>query len=376
MALDLVFYWFQTARFADGDLWLARAEAALIDRSAVQRGRLLWGRGYLNYYFGDFAKSGELAQAAMQAAVAVDDPVASGRSMDLVGYLLQLGDPLGTAAFLDDALALARAADDRWGEIDILQKIAFSYLYADRYDDAERSFDAAHDLGLCANNPFFVAWHWNARLWIENRRGRDVAAGAADAITAAAASGDLTTIAWAHSFAALTQLRRGGLQSARELVAAGQLTVTARGASMLPLFMLDLAASNIDLWAGVGDPAAVMRIHSDFWRADEVTIAEAVAIEVVALAETLQGHPDAPRSVARLGKLGDRLQSPLYIGLGSLYAAVASMLAGDPDHAVVSCRDALRSGIATPTTCRSSKCSTCSPGPARPEANPRQPVAS
>ena len=131
--------------------------------------------------------------------------------MDLVGYLLQLGDPLGTAAFLDDALALARAADDRWGEIDILQKIAFSYLYADRYDDAERSFDAAHDLGLCANNPFFVAWHWNARLWIENRRGRDVAAGAADAITAAAASGDLTTIAWAHSFAALTQLRRGGL---------------------------------------------------------------------------------------------------------------------------------------------------------------------
>src|SRR4029077_11370267 len=200
-----------------------------------------------------FPKSGELAQAAMEAGVADDDPVASGRAMDLVGYFMQLGDPLGTVAFLQDALALARAAQDRWGEIDILQKIAFSYLYADRYDDAERSFDAARDLGLCGNNPFFVAWHWNARLWIEHRRGRDVAGGAADAIAAAAASGDLTTIAWAHTFAALALLRRGCLQPARDLVAAGQLIITARGGSMLPRFMLDLAAANTDLWAGVGD---------------------------------------------------------------------------------------------------------------------------
>ena len=341
LAFDLVFYWFQTARFADGDLWLARAEAGLTGRGAVQRGRLLWARGYLNYYFGRFPESEELAQAALEAGVAVDDPVASGRSMDLVGYLLQLDDPLGTVAFLDDALSLARGAQDRWGEIDILQKIAFSYLYADRYDDAERSFDAARDLGLSADNPFFVAWHWNARLWIEHRRGRDVAAGAADAIVAAVDSGDLTTIAWAHTFVALVLLRRGGLQPAGELVAAGRLIVTARGGSMLPLFMLDLAASHIDLWAGVADPAGVMRIHSDAWRAGEVTIAEAVSIEVVALAETLQGHPDAPRSVARLGRLGDRLDSPLHVGLASLYTAIAFMHAGDPDHAADACRGAL-----------------------------------
>ncbi len=106
--------------------------------------------------------------------------------------------------------------------------------------------------------------------------------------------------------------------------------------------MLDLAASHIDLWAGVADPAGVMRIHSDAWRAGGVTIAEAVSIEVVALAETLQGHPDAPRSVARLGRLGDRLDSPLHVGLASLYTAIAFMHAGDPDHAADACRGALK----------------------------------
>jgi hypothetical protein len=180
----------------------------------------------------------------------------------------------------------------------------------------------------------------NANLAIDCSR-PSASSPAADAIAAAAASGDLTTIAWAHTFAALALLRRGCLQPARELVAAGQLIITARGGSMLPRFLLDLAASNTDLWAGVGDPAGAMRIHSDYWRADDVTIAEAVALEVVALAETLQGHPDAPRSAARLGKLGDRLQSPLHIGLASLYAAVAFMQAGDPDHAADACRSAL-----------------------------------
>jgi hypothetical protein len=121
--------------------------------SVTARRAVCWGRGYLNYYFGNFPKSGELAQAAIEAGVAGDDPVASGRAMDLGAHFLPLGDPLGTVAVLEDALTLARAAQDRWGEIDILQKIAFSYLYADRYDAAERAFDAARDLGLCLSAP-------------------------------------------------------------------------------------------------------------------------------------------------------------------------------------------------------------------------------
>ena len=84
-----------------------------------------------------------------------------------------------------------------------------------------------------------------------------------------------------------------------------------------------------------------MRVHADYWRADQVTIAEAVAIEIVALGETLQGHPGAARSVARLGTLGDRLQSPLHVGLASLFDAVAAMQAGDPDRAADACRTAL-----------------------------------
>ena len=299
----------------DGDQWLARAEAGLTDSGQPSSEDACSGaRGYLNYYFGNFARSGELAQAAMDAGVAIDDPVASGRAMDLGGYLLQLGDPLGTVPFLEDALAHARAADDQWGEIDILQKIGFCYLYADRYDDAERSFDAARDRGLCGNNPFFVAWQWNARIWIEHRRGHDVAAGASDAIAAADASGDLTTIAWAQHLrrarAAPPWLAPAGPRARRPCRA----TVIERGRLDAPALHARPRRLSADLWAGAGDPAGVMRVHSDYWRADHVTIAEAVAIEIVALGETLHGHPGAPRSVARLGTLGDPPAEPACTG--------------------------------------------------------------
>ena len=70
-------------------------------------------------------------------------------------------------------------------------------------------------------------------------------------------------------------------------------------------------------------------------------LSDSAAIEIVALGETLHGHPGAPRSVSRLGTLGARLRSPLHIGLASLYNAVASMQAGDPHHAADACRTAL-----------------------------------
>ena len=101
-------------------------------------------------------------------------------------------------------------------------------------------------------------------IWIDHRRGRDVAAGASDAIAAADASGDLTTIAWANAYAALALLRRGSLEPARELLAAmpGRPSPSA-AARCCQHFMLDLAASSADLWDGTGDPAGVMRAHAD-----------------------------------------------------------------------------------------------------------------
>ena len=118
------------------------------------------------------------------------------------------------------ALALARAADDRWGEIDILQKIGFSHLYADRYDDAERVLRRGARVSAFAGTTR-SSWRGTGTPGSGSSTDEvdDVAAGASDAITAADASGDLTTIAWAHTYAALALLRRGSVQPARELIA-------------------------------------------------------------------------------------------------------------------------------------------------------------
>ena len=171
------------------------------------------------------------------------------------------------------------------------RRSASRYLYADRYDDAERSFDAARDLGLCGNNPFFVAWHWNARLWIEHRTGsrrrRRCRRRDHRRRRLGRPHDDRLGQHLCRARPAPSRVGAAGPRARRRRAA----TVTARGGSMLPRSCSTSPCRTPISGPAIGDPAADMRVHADYWRADEVTIAEAVAIEIVALGETLPGSP-------------------------------------------------------------------------------------
>ena len=112
LAWDLIQYWFQTSQFNQGDHWIATAIDRLRDdvpEEAVLRARLLWGRGYLNFYFGaDFGLSIELAERGIAEAEACGDALAMARCSDLSADLAQFSAPLASIPSLQAALELTR----------------------------------------------------------------------------------------------------------------------------------------------------------------------------------------------------------------------------------------------------------------------------
>ena len=118
LAFDLVLYWFQTARFSDGDHWLATAAERLAVVPDARVGRLLWGRGYLNFYFGNFALVGELVGAAhwRPGPAPVIRPPPPGPWI-WAPTCSSSATRSARSPVSRDALELARSAEDRWAQI-------------------------------------------------------------------------------------------------------------------------------------------------------------------------------------------------------------------------------------------------------------------
>ena len=164
----------------------------------------------MNFYFGNFDEAYDMATVGLEAAERAGDPLASARCLDLQADVMQLSTPMAAAEILEVARQRADAAGDRWGAADIAQKIGYSYLYVNRYDEALRWLDQVADAGFNGGNPFFEAWHYNARTCMARRTGAaDWADDAARAVAAADDCGELLTIGWAVGYQVEEHLRGG-----------------------------------------------------------------------------------------------------------------------------------------------------------------------
>ncbi len=341
LAVDLTLFWFQTAAFGAGDHWLALAAERLANTEAVSLGRLLWSRGYLNFYFGNFELAYELAVAGLSASERAGDPLGTARCFDLQADIGQLSAPMAAADTLERALELSRAAGDNWGAIDILQKVGFSYLYMDRFDDAHRWLDQAVSEGLNGDNPFFVAWHYNALGLAARRTGWPEWAEYTDqALAAADECGDLLTIGWAVSCRAEEQLRGGDRETAVELLMARRQALASRGASTIALGFIEMTLVKAATWIGDWAAADDLRPLMEEYSATGVGVGEQWTLEEVVIADLMRER-DATASITRLAELSVQIQSPLYIGLASFLDAIASLQAGDPARGADTARRAL-----------------------------------
>jgi predicted ATPase/class 3 adenylate cyclase/DNA-binding CsgD family transcriptional regulator len=346
LAWSLVLYWFQTARFGEGDHWLATTVESLAGATgdaAALRARLLWGRGYLNFYSGmDFALTTELAQAALAEGEACGDPLATARGTDLCADLAQFSAPLESIAALQHALELSRTEGDAWGETDILQKIGYSYIYADRYAQARPWLDAAATLGLQGDNPFFVAWHHNGIAYGNEYRGApDARADAAIALDAAQSAGDLTTWAWSVGARVVDLVRWGDADAAAELAADHRERIVARGAAPVALFLVDLAEAKAAVFAGDTGWLDALQEYVDTWREQEVVVAEGWCLVPLAFGRVVGGG-DPTEAITRLAELALQLESPLLGGVAALLDGVVALGGGDPERAADLARSALQ----------------------------------
>lgn len=344
LVFALVFYWLQTTRYADGLAWLTRAIDRLDGADAELDARLRWALGYITYYYGDFLNVEALAVDALRAGTDADDPLSIARATDLIGDIAQLMNPMAAADQLESALSLAERSGNEWTVLDIYQKVAWAYLWCDRYGEMQRWLDAAYARGLAEQNPFFVAWHWNGALTARAHSGHTDALEVAErARTAADDAGDLATIVWAATFSVPVLLRFGQADVAAARSASIARLVAARAGGPSTQNMVRLAAIANQEWNG--DWASMIADHQaefDMWADAGMTVVENLVGGPLCRARVMLDEPGAAAAVARFAAGAARLQSPLARGQAELFGAIMSLRHGDPDTAATKIRNALQ----------------------------------
>ncbi len=342
LAFDLTLFWHQTAGFAQGDHWLAQAAARLAGSDSPALSRLLWARGYLNFYFGNFDEAYDFATEGLAAGERVGEPLGTARCLDLQADVVQLSTPMVAAQTLEVAREQAEATGDDWGAADIIQKLGYSYLYVNRFDEARRWLDVVADGGFNGNNPFFVAWHYNALTCMHRRSGApDWADDAARAVEAADECGEPLTIGWAVAYLAEQRLRTGDVGGAVALLTRRRAELVARGASAVPLSFIDMvlvkAAAS---WGGDWDAADALAPLLALYADEAIAVGEEWELEDIVISDLMR-HRDPTVAIARMAELALQLEDPCFSGLASMFDAIHALQSGDPARAADGVRRAL-----------------------------------
>ena len=342
LAFDLTLFWHQTAGFAQGDRWLALAAARLEGSESPMLSRVLWARGYVNFYFGNFDEAYDFATEGLAAGERTGERLGTARCLDLQADVVQLSTPMAAAQTLEVAREQAEATGDAWGAADITQKLGYSYLYVNQFDEARRWLDVVADHGFNGDNPFFVAWHYNALTCMHRRSGSsDWAADAARAVAAADDCGEPLTIGWAVAYLAEERLRAGDVAGAVELLTRRRAELAARGASTVALSFIDMvlvkaAASWGGDWDAADELAPLLALYAD----EAIAVGEEWELEDVVISDLMR-HRDPTSSIARMAELALQLEDPCFSGLAAMFDAIHALQSGDPARGADAVRRAL-----------------------------------
>jgi predicted ATPase/DNA-binding CsgD family transcriptional regulator len=131
IVVDLAFGWSLRGRCRDGLAHVQRLAAALDLRAPAA---LRWAHAFLAIYSGDLELGFGLSLAA--AAQAGADGWTAARARILTGLVQAFPDPAGADPVLAEAVVLARAAGDDWGEVEASQVRAYACPFRGRLEEA------------------------------------------------------------------------------------------------------------------------------------------------------------------------------------------------------------------------------------------------
>lgn len=346
MAVDLIFFWFYTAHFKEGDGWLQRAIDDESDSDPKLRAQSCWGRAYLNFYGGDFTAALDIAVEAREMAEAAGDDATVARALDTMGSLMQLSTPTEALDVLRDAVERARAGGDEWCHADALQKSAFCYLWQDRHDAALPLLDDALVIARRLGNPFLLAWHWIGYGWATVRRGDlpEARRMLVDAVRADRVREPNTMIvaAW---FQAEVELQAGETGLAETVLSECGVELHRRGAIEFHRTFVQSLLLRARVIAceqpGIDDIDRLVDLLATFAGEDQL-VSEGHFLPVIA--EALIAHGESERArpiVLRHLEVSGLLDNPLMGGWSRCLLARADRIGGDSEAATAHAHEAL-----------------------------------
>ncbi len=129
LAAALTFWWRDRGRFAEAEAGYSHALAVGAAGPAALRARVHWGRAFLAAHAGDYELAREHGESALALADAEGDASTAARTLAATGVSELFADGPLARPRLERALVLARAASDRWAEVEAAQLLAFSYWF-------------------------------------------------------------------------------------------------------------------------------------------------------------------------------------------------------------------------------------------------------
>ena len=114
LAAGLAVFWRVRGYLSEGREWLEQALSAGAEAPRALRVKALWGAGWLATWVGDFAVATAAGRESLALARKLGDTKGAARALFLLGGGALIQDPVTAPPLLQESVALARQARDRW----------------------------------------------------------------------------------------------------------------------------------------------------------------------------------------------------------------------------------------------------------------------
>ncbi|MDX6502968.1 MAG: hypothetical protein QOE29_93, partial [Gaiellaceae bacterium] len=293
----LTFWWKLRGHFAPAELAFTRALDVASPEPSALRARVLWARGYLRVYAGDYVGLASVEEALGMAEVVGDDGTAA-RALDVLGTMQLFSDPAAARPLLERSRELARAAGDDWCLIDATQIVGYTYVFQDDMDHGLAALDEAFPLIECLGHREFLAWHWFGHGYARWARGQLDAADELFARCVAVANevDEPVTRGIGTAWRADILVRRGDPDGALALVGPALDRVVAAGGGMALGYLQGTTAA---ARAAAGDPAGAREQLEAITAAGGYGDSSMLVYALLALGELLRVNRDTVGAAAR-----------------------------------------------------------------------------
>jgi predicted ATPase/class 3 adenylate cyclase len=138
LSSTLTLFWFLRGFYSEGIEWLGRAIASSESRSTALA-KALWGAGFLEVLTGEYESGETHLTDSLTLARELGDRFVEGRTLLVLGLLAFFqNDIVRTRSQMEEAVEIARVADDSWCLVDGLGTLSSIYPLQGELEKAER----------------------------------------------------------------------------------------------------------------------------------------------------------------------------------------------------------------------------------------------